>query len=188
MAGTLVDTITKRKFNFGPADPGGMRMVLMSGVITLKNAVADLAGQGVTAIGSPIITGLPALTGFEVGDYVKVSLGFPSATAAYKILAKTDVVVANDATLTLDTDATTVQTLAVVSQADLQVLDLREDIPALEGIKIDSNGGYVFDYDYTNRKFIVYGAEATPGAKKPHEAVTAKDLGALTPHYLAWGY
>lgn len=188
MAGTLVDTITKHKFSRAMFDEGGNPHVFMTGIITLKNAVADLAAQGVTAIGSPIITGLPALTGYEVGDYVKVSLGFPSATAAYKILAKTDVVTANDATLTLDTNATSVQTAAVVSQADLQVLDLREEIPTVQGIIMNPNGGYVFDYDYTNRKFIVYVVNATPGAGDPLEALTGTDIGALTINYIAWGY
>jgi len=132
MAGTLVNTVTKHKYSLGPSSEGGDRLKVMTGLITLKDAEADLAAQGVTAIDSPIITGLPDLAGFEVGDYVKVSLGFPSATAAYKILAKTDVVTADDATLTLDTNATSVQTAAVVSQADLQVLDLSEDLPLLK--------------------------------------------------------
>jgi len=188
MAGTLINKITKHKYSSGPSDEGGDRLKVMTGLITLKNAVADLAAQGVTAIDSPIITGLPDLAGYEVGDYVKVSLGFPSATAAYKILAKTDVVVADDATLTLDTDATSVQTAAVVSQADLQVLDLSEDFPTLEGIVMNPNGGYVFDYDYTNKKFIAYAMTTTPADKDPLVAVTAKDLGVLTIHYMAWGY
>jgi len=188
MAGTLVDKITKHKFNRAFFDEGGTPHICMTGIITLKDAVADLAAQGVTEVGSPIITGLPALTGYEVGDYVKVSLGFPSAVAAYKILAKTDVVVADDATLTLDTNATSVTAAAVVSQADLQVLDLSKDIPTLEGIVMNPNGGYVFDYDYTNKKFIVYVVNATPGAGDPLEALTASDIGALTINYIAWGY
>ena len=184
MAGTLVNTITKHKYSLGPSSEGGDRLKVMTGIITLKNAVADLAAQGVTAIGSPIITGLPTLTGFEVGDYVKVSLGFPSATAAYKILAKTA------ATLTLDTDATSVQTAAVVSQADLQVLDLSDDFPTLEGINMNPNGGYLFDYVYATKKFIVYGqaTDAAHTAKDPFIAITAKDLGVLVIRYMAWGY
>jgi len=181
MAGTLLDTITKRKFNFGPADPGGKRMVLMSGAITLRNAVANLTG-GVTTVGSPIITGLTTTSNWRVGDYVTVDKGLPVAPACYKILA----VAAT--TLTLDTDAVTSETAVTVVQAAIQKIDLSSDIPTLEGIVLSPSGGYVFDYTYTTKKFIVYGAWATHADEKPLEPITTKDIGALVVQYLAWGY
>lgn len=180
MAGTLVDTITKHKFSRAMFDEGGTPHIEMTGIITLKDATANLT-DGVTVKDSPIVT-FAATTGFEVGDYVTLDKGFPSTTDAYKIIAK------SATTLTLDTDATSAETAVTVSMIDIQMLDLREDIPTLQGIVMNPNGGYLFDYDYTNRKFIVYGQATTPTAGNPLDAVTSKDLGALTIHYKAWGY
>lgn len=180
MAGTIVDTITKKKFPRAMVGEGGDPQFLMTGVITLRNAAAALAGQGVTVVGSPIITGLPSLTNYRVGDYVTVSLGFPSTTVHYEILAKTS------DTLTLDTDAITVQTAAVVA-LPVNALPLNKDFGTLEGIVLSPASGYVFDYDYSTRLFIVYGAWATHADEKPLESITAKDLGALVVRYIAWG-
>lgn len=181
MAGTLLDTITKRKFNFGPADPGGKRMILMSGLITLRNEATALTG-GITTAGSPIVTGLTTTSYWRVGDYVTLDKGFPVAPASYKILA----VAAT--TLTLDTDADTSETAVTVTQGAIQKIDLSDDIPTLEEIFMHPNGGYIFDYDFTNKKLIVYVVNATPGAGDPLEAITNKALGALTIRYFALGY
>ena len=179
MAGSLIDTITKHRFNFGPADPGGQRMVGVMGLITLRNAQADLTG-GVTTNGSPIITGLTTTAYWRVGDYIIADKGFPTANIKIIAVAAT--------TLTLDTNATSSETTVTVTQAAVQVLDLSDMIPALEKIIMDPNGGYVFDYDYTSKKFIVYVVNATPGAGDPLEALTTKDLGALTVKYIALGF
>lgn len=180
MSGTIVDSITKKKFPRAMAGEGGDPNFFMTGVITLRNAAAALAAQGVTAIGSPIITGLPALTNYRVGDYVCVSLGFPSATAHYQIIAKTA------STLTLDTDAVTVQAAAVVS-LPVNALPLDKDFGTLEGIMFTPNGGYIFDYDHSTDLLLVYGAWATHSDEIPLEPITAKDLGALVIRYIAWG-
>jgi len=181
MAGTLIDTVTKHRFNFGPADPGGQRMVGVMGLITLRNAAANLTG-GITTAGSPIVTGLTTTAYWRVGDYVTLDKGFPVAPASYKVIG----VAAT--TLTLDTDADTSETAVTVVQAAIQKFDLSDMIPTLEKIIMDPNGGYVFDYDYTNKKFIVYGAWATHADEKPLEAITTKDLGALTVKYVALGF
>lgn len=180
MPGTLVDTITKHKFSRAMFDEGGTPHVFMTGIITLRDATANLT-SGATTVGLATVT-VASTTGFRVGDYVTVSLGFPSTTTPYKILTVTATV------LTLDTLATSDQTAAVVSMIDVQVLDLREEIPTVQGIVMNPSGGYVFDYDYTNRKFIVYAMKTTPAAKDPLVAVTGKALGVLTIHYIAWGY
>jgi len=180
MPGTLVDTITKHKFSRAMFDEGGTPHVFMTGVITLRDAVADITASTNTTIGSPIIT-YAATTGFEVGDYVTLSLGFPSAVTPYKIIAKTAT------TLTVNVNATSAAQ-PVTSQIDVQVIDLRQEIPTVQGIIMNPNGGYVFDYDYTNRKFIVYALAATPGDGDPLTAVTTTALGVLTINYIAWGY
>lgn len=181
MAGTLVDTITKHKFPRAVFDEGGNPHIFMTGIITLRNAAANLTG-GITTAGSPIITGLTTTSSWRVGDYVTVDKGLPATPACYKILA----VAAT--TLTIDTNAATSETAVTVVQAAIQKLDLSEEIPILEGINLSPNGGYVFDYDHTNKKFIVYGAWATHGDEKPLEPITTKDIGALVVYYLAWGY
>ena len=181
MAGTLVDTITKIKFPRAVFDEGGTPRISMTGVITLRNAAANLTG-GITTAGSPIVTGLTTTSNWRVGDYVTVDKGLPVAPACYKVLA------VGATTLTLDTNAVTSETAVTVVQAAIQKLDLSDHIPTLEGIVLNPNGGYVIDYDYTNKKFIVYGAWATHGDEKPLEAMTTKDIGALVIRYFAWGY
>lgn len=179
MAGTIVDSITKKKFPRAMVGEGGTPHFFMTGLITLRNAAAALAGQGVTVVGSPIITGLPALTNYRVGDWVCVSLGFASTTVHYQIIAKTS------STLTLNVNAITVQTAAVVS-LPVNALPFPE-FDTLEGIMFSPNGGYVIDYDHSTDLLLVYGAWGTHGDEKPLESITAKDLGALVIRYIAWG-
>ena len=181
MAGTLVDTITKIKFPRAMFDEGGTPRICMTGVITLRNAAANLTG-GITTAGSPIITGLTTTSNWRVGDYVTVDKGLPVAPACYKILA------VGATTLTLDTNADTSETAVTVVQAAIHKLDLSDHIPTLEWINLTPGGGYIFDYDHTNKKFIVYGAEASAGDEKPHEPITTKDLGAVVVRYFAVGY
>lgn len=181
MAGTLVDTITKHKFSRAMFDEGGTPHIMMTGIITLKDAATDLT-DGETEEDSAIIT-FAATTGFEVGDYVTVDKGLPVAPACYKIIAKSAL------TLTLDTKADTAETGITVSMIDIQMLDLSEDIPTLQGIIMNPNSGYVFDYTYATKKFVVYQvANVEAGVSTPLEAVTGEALGTLAIHYIAWGY
>jgi len=59
-----------------------------------------------------VITGMADTSDFYIGEYVTVSAGLPSATTAYKILAKTD------SSITLNTNSNSVQSNVTVATVD----------------------------------------------------------------------
>ncbi len=75
-------------------------------------------GLSTTVAGSPIVTRTSSFFPTEVGDWVTVSTGFPSATAQYRVLARA----ADWSTLTLDTAATGSSTTATVATESHQLV------------------------------------------------------------------
>jgi len=74
------------------------------------SAATDSTGE--TDGSTAVITGLTDTSDFNIYEYVTVSLGMPSAGAAYQILGITA------STITLDTNSTSAQTGAVVATVD----------------------------------------------------------------------
>lgn len=108
-----VGAITKHKYSFGPADPGGNRLIFLTGTITMTTG-------GTTT-----------------------------------------------------TDVTMVFSVAT-------------DIPNVEGVHIQGDGGYVVQYDYTNSKIEIYGAHITTSGS-PLNQVTGTVVEGLVFYFTAWG-
>ena len=74
--------------------------------------------------------------------------------------------------------------------SDGEAMDLSDHLKSVEGVMFESKAGYVFEYDYTNKKVKVYYADydaVADGAliEVPNET----DLAALEDvRFLAWGY
>jgi len=68
----------------------------------------------------------------------------------------------------------------------VQILDLSEDIPNLEKVVMEPTTGYVFGYDYSGKKLIVYVQDSLSNGAL--SATTAVSLSGVTIPYIAWGY
>ena len=64
--------------------------------------------------------------------------------------------------------------------------DISDDIPNLEGIIIQGDGGFPVQYDYSGRAIEVYVQDS--GSDSALTAASGTDLGALVFRYFAWGY
>jgi len=71
---------------------------------------------------------------------------------------------------------------------DKMELDLSADIPNLEGIFIQGDGGYVCQYDYSGKTVEVYAVATTEVAAHALASITSTALNTLVFYFHAWGF
>ena len=84
------------------------------------------------------------------------------------------------------TGTITMSTGTATTTDNSMVVDLSSDIPNVENLFIQGDGGYEVEYDYSGTKIEIYAATATSG--DPFTQVTGTVIEGLVFHFQAWGY
>ncbi len=59
---------------------------------------------------------------------------------------------------------------------------------SITSVRIHPTGGYVFEYDYTNKKVLVYVEEAVAAGGPLLELADTTDIATIAPRFSALGY